>query len=86
MPDQNFMKYLQGARQGFNPYGAGAKVYGSGRSFPTMGKVTDQEGYEERDRQANVRRQQMRRNALLRRVQAGQQGRYMSPDWLRKGR
>lgn len=62
----------------FNPYAAGSKVYGSGRSFPTMGPV-DKMGYRERD--AKVR---ARRNALLRRLQAGQAGKFMSADYLRK--
>lgn len=81
--DPNFMKYLQGAGQGFNPFGAGNKVYGGGRSAPNIGPVTNREGYEDRDREARLRR-----NALLRRMKAGQRGRYMSSDWLspRRGR
>jgi hypothetical protein len=61
----------------FNPYSAGNKIYGGGRSFPTMGKV-DPLGYKERDLATKARR-----NALLRRLQAMQSGRYMSADYLR---
>lgn len=49
---------------GFNPYAAGAKVYGGGRYNPTMGPV-DKTGYQERDRMRRVRRnavQQMLRD------------------------
>jgi hypothetical protein len=65
------------ANYDFNPFAAGNKVYGGGRSFPTMGPV-DRMGYRERD--ARVR---LRRNALLRRLKAGQSKNYMSSDWLR---
>lgn len=77
MADQNFMKYLEGYGQSFNPYGAGPKTYGSGRSSPNLGKTSRPEGYEERDRKAKAMR-----NAMLRRLQAGQRGRYMSSDYL----
>lgn len=56
----------------FNPYAAGIKHYGSGRSFPTMGMV-DKLGYRERDLQS----------AVLRRLKAMQKGNYMNPDALR---
>jgi hypothetical protein len=62
---------------GFTPYAAGNKIYGGGRSMPTIGPV-DKSGYRERDAKAKARR-----NALLRRMKAGQQGRFMSSDWLR---
>lgn len=61
-----------------NKYAAGNKTYGMGRSFPTMGPV-DKLGYRERD--AKVR---LRRNAMLRRLKAGNKKNYNSPDWLRK--
>jgi hypothetical protein len=61
----------------FNPYAAGNKVYGGGRSFPTSGAV-DKLGYRERDLATRARR-----NALLRRLQAMQAGKYMSADYLR---
>jgi hypothetical protein len=60
----------------FNSYAAGNKVYGGGRSFPTMGAV-DKLGYRERDLKTKARR-----NALLRRLKAGASKNYMSKDWL----
>lgn len=66
----------KGKPDSYNAYAAGNKVYGSGRSNPTMGPV-DPTGYLERD--AAVR---MKRNAMLRRMKAGSQGKYMSADWL----
>lgn len=60
----------------FNSYSAGNKVYGGGRSFPTMGPV-DKMGYRERDLAVRSRR-----NALLRRIKAGAQNKYMSSAWL----
>lgn len=62
----------------FNPYAAGNKLYGGGRSNPTSGTV-DKLGYRERDRATAARR-----NALLRRMQAKYSGRFMSADYLRK--
>ncbi len=59
------------------PYAAGNKIYGGGRSFPTMGPV-DRLGYAERDAAAKARR-----NAMLRRMQASNSGNYMQPDALR---
>jgi hypothetical protein len=47
----------------FNPYAAGKKHYGTGRSMPTAGKVGDMLGYRERDAKANARR-----DALIRRA------------------
>lgn len=61
----------------FNPYAAGQKIYGGGRSNPTSGPV-DPMGYRERDLAT-----QARRNALLRRLQAQMTGRFMSADYLR---
>ena len=63
--------------QGINPYAAGQKVYGMGRSFPTMGPV-DKLGYRERDAKHRARR-----NAMLRRLQAQQQGKEFSADAMR---
>lgn len=63
---------------GINPYAAGGKIYGGGRSFPTMGPV-DPMGYKERDNKASARR-----NAILRRMQAKQSGKYGSADALRE--
>lgn len=64
-------------RTGFNAYAAGIKRYGAGRDFPTMGRV-DSTGYAERDLKIKARR-----NALLRRLQAGQAGRFGSADFNR---
>jgi hypothetical protein len=62
---------------GFNPYAAGAKVYGSGRMNPTMGPV-DKMGYSERDRKRKVRL-----NALQARMKAGQKKQFASPNYAR---
>lgn len=63
---------------GINPYAVGNKIYGGGRSFPTMGPV-DPMGYRERDAKASARR-----SAVLRRMQAQQSGNYGSADAMRK--
>lgn len=60
----------------YNEYSAGRKTYGGGSPVATMGKV-DPLGYAERDRMIKSRR-----NAILRRLKAGQSGRLMSADWL----
>jgi hypothetical protein len=59
---------------GFNPFAAGTKHYGGGRTMPTMGRVNPL-GYKQRDAQA-----QARRNAILSRIKANQQGNYASPN------
>lgn len=65
--------------QGFNSYAAGDKRYGfSGRRGPNTGMALDKRGYAERDRRAEIRR-----NLLLRRLQAGQAGKPMSADFTR---
>lgn len=54
---------------GFNPYAAGAKRYGpAGVAGPTHG-TPNMAGYAERDQKV-----QARRNAILKRLQAGQAG------------
>lgn len=50
------------------PYLVGNKVYGGGRSFPTMGPV-DRLGYAERDASHRARR-----NVLLRQMRANAKG------------
>jgi hypothetical protein len=65
------------AKTGFNAFAAGDKVYGSGRSNPTMGPV-DKTGYSERDRKRKVRL-----NALQARIKAGQGKQYASPNYAR---
>lgn len=61
-----------------NPYAVGNKIYGGGRSFPTMGPV-DKLGYQERDLKASARR-----NAILRRLKSDQKGQFASADSLRE--
>jgi hypothetical protein len=60
----------------FQAYAAGNKVYGMGRSNPTSGPV-DKLGYKERDAATRLKR-----NAMLRRMKAGNSGNFMSPDYL----
>lgn len=60
----------------YNPYAAGAKVYGMGRSQPTIGPV-DNNGYVERDAAANSKK-----NAILQRLKAEQSGNYMSTAYM----
>jgi len=59
---------------GFNPYAAGAKIYGGSRYNPTMGPV-DKAGYRERDRL-----RQVRRNAINARLKSQTKGAYGSSD------
>lgn len=66
----------QGKDYTFNSYAAGNKIYGGGRSFPTMGPV-DRMGYKERDLAHKAKR-----DALLRRMKANASGKFMSSDWL----
>lgn len=61
----------------FQPYGVGKKVYGGGRSSPHVGGGLDKLGYKERDAKHRIKR-----NAVLRRMQAGQKKQYMSSAWL----
>lgn len=69
-----------GKPDSYNSYAAGAKIYGiSGNSAPTVGPV-DKTGYKKRD--AEVR---LRRNAMLRRLKAGNSGNFMSSAWLGGG-
>jgi hypothetical protein len=58
---------------GFNPYAAGAKIYGGSRYNPTMGPV-DKSGYVERDRA-----RQVRRNALGQKLRDVSKGAYANP-------
>lgn len=59
------------------PYSVGNKIYGGGRSFPTIGPV-DKMGYITRDRTHAARRE-----AVLRRLKAMQKGKAMSADAMR---
>lgn len=60
------------------PYLVGNKVYGGGRSFPTMGPV-DKLGYAERDRKAKARR-----GAILRRMKLVSKEDFANPEVWRK--
>lgn len=76
--DDNFLRYLQGRRADFQPYGAGAKRYGPmANNAPQSGGGLNKTGYRERD----LKKKAMR-NAMLRRMKAGQRGRFMSSDWM----
>lgn len=72
--NEDWLAYLQGRRQAINSYGAGDKVYGGGRSAPNIG-ASDKSGYRSRDRKAAVMR-----NAVLRKLQAMNAGRFASAD------
>lgn len=63
----------------FNPYAAGAKIYNSVGSSPTMGPV-DKSGYAERDRKLAARR-----NAVLKKMQAMNKGAFASNAVTRMG-
>jgi hypothetical protein len=65
---------------GYRPYSAGSKVYGAGRSMPTIGPV-DPLGYRERDA-----KQKARRAAILARLKAGVSGDFASPNYGRRVR
>lgn len=77
--DENWLKYLQGSSQGFQKYAAGSKRYGT-RFAPNIGPTNTPEGYLERDAEG-IRS----RNALLRRLKALREKRYMSSDALTPG-
>lgn len=70
--------YTPRSTSSYNPYAVGEKIYGGGRSFPTAGMV-DKQGYRERDAVS-----QARKDAILRRMQANNTGKYASADSLRK--
>ena len=71
------MAYTSRETSSYNPYAVGNKIYGGGRSMPTVGPV-DRTGYKERDLQAKARRQ-----AILNRMQAYSKGQYGSANALR---
>lgn len=71
------MAYNPRSLSGVAPYAVGNKIYGGGRSFPTMGPV-DKMGYRERDAKTKARR-----SAILRRLKANQNAKYASSDALR---
>jgi|TARA_R110000764_G_scaffold41954_2_gene94403 hypothetical protein len=61
----------------FNPYSAGARIYGSGRLNPTSGAV-DPTGYAERDRKRKAKL-----NALRAKTKASANKNYSSPNFKR---
>lgn len=71
------MAAFQGKSYDFQSYAAGNKRYGFGtRTAPNIGP-SDKLGYRERDA-----RNKLKRNALLRRMKAGNTKNFMSQDWL----
>lgn len=60
-------------QKAFNPYAAGNKRYGGGRSMPTIGPVASPQGYAERDNRA-----QARKNAIMRRMKGSSTGNPMN--------
>lgn len=64
---------------GFNPFSAGTKHYGGGRSAPNIGPV-DPTGYRERDAQAVAKK-----NAIMSYLRAAQTGQYASSGYLAGG-
>lgn len=72
------MAYTSRMNQNIAPYAVGNKVYGGGRSFPTMGPV-DRTGYVERDAKAKARR-----DAIERRLKSRSNKDFASSDSLRK--
>ena len=80
-PNQGPQDFMRASGQkpvggsGFNPYAAGRKQYGAS---PNRGPMRDKSPFQERDRNAmNLR------NAMLKRLQARSQGRFMTPENLR---
>lgn len=61
----------------FNQYAVGSKVYNGGSSAPNTRRLGSTLGGAERNLETTTRR-----NALLRRLQAGQKGNMMSSNWL----
>lgn len=63
----------------YNPYAAGSKRYGGGRSMPNIGPVSGQGqlGYDQRDNQASARKA-----AILKRLKAQKGGNPLNPKLL----
>jgi hypothetical protein len=76
MKNKPYIPHTFGSPYGFNSFAAGNKQYGYGRSNPTMGPV-DKTGYKERDRI-----QRARQNAIIKRLQDIQAGRFMTSNFL----
>ena len=74
---QQVAQYGMEKPDAYNPYAAGAKQYGpAGSMAATIGPVENQ-GYQERDRNAAALRQ-----AWLSKLQAQQGGNYLSSEYL----
>jgi len=63
-----------------NPYATGGRVYRGVSSAPNIGPLTNLTGYKERDKKYKTRQ---KNQAVLRRLQARQQKRYMSSEFLK---
>lgn len=65
---------------GFEAYSLGNKTYGAGRPMPNIGSSSYQgrKGYQGRDNRLRAQR-----DALLQRMQAGNNKEYASAEWLR---
>lgn len=76
--DQNFLDYLGGNLNGsFQPYAAGPKRYGGGRTAPNLGPVTNTQGYKERDLRNKVYKKRM-----MQKLKKRQQGQEADPAVL----
>lgn len=64
----------------YNKYTAGSRIYNGTSMSPHFGGGLDPLGYAARDKKYKTRKNN---NALLRRIQARQQGRYISSDYLK---
>ncbi len=71
------MPAYRGKAYDFQAYAAGNKVYNGGSNSPHMGEKLDPLGYKERDAATRLKR-----NAMLRRMQAKQKQQFMSPNYL----
>lgn len=71
------MAAYRGKAYDYQSYAAGNKLYGFGRSSPHVGGGLDKLGYRERDAT-----NKLKRNAMLRRLKAGNKKNFMSSDWL----
>ncbi len=61
----------------FNQYAVGSKVYNGGSAAPNQKRLGKTIGGSAHNLEVSARR-----NALLRRLKAGQKGSHMSADWL----
>lgn len=79
-PMDQFLTYLNGSGMdgSFQPYAAGRKVYGGGRSAPNVGPVTNTQGYRERDLRQRAMKQRM-----LKKLKKKREGAYADPAVLR---